>query len=116
MISSGVKNPRSCQQALAAAAKIAQDQPCTNVVRGGTWRNRCGEFVGRVYGYYASGEATAYSRYLVLKRAGKVHTSGDIPAGALVFFTSSSPAGHVAVYAGNGKAYATTSFAAGAST
>lgn len=100
-----VHNPRTCQQALAAAAKIARDQPCKNVVRGGNWDNRCLEFVGRVYGYYAAGSYTAYDHYKLLKRKGLVKTTRDIPAGALVFFTTGNPAGHVAIYAGNGKAY-----------
>lgn len=102
----GVSNPRSCRDALAAAAKIANTQACRNVVRGGTWNNRCGEFVARLYGYYASGEATALVHYATLKSRGLIHASADnIPAGALVFFTTGQSAGHVAVYAGGGKAY-----------
>lgn len=102
----GESNPNSCQRALAEAARIARESPCHNEVRGGTWRRRCLEFVGRVYGYWAAGTPTALQHYNLLKARGLVHTSQtDIPAGALVFFTTGQPEGHVAVYAGDGMAY-----------
>lgn len=102
----GVQNPRSCREALTAAAKIATTQSCTNVARGGNWDNRCGEFVARAYGYRASGEPTALTHYSTLRAKGLVHTSRkNIPAGALVFFAPGNTAGHVALYAGNAEAF-----------
>lgn len=97
--------PRSCQEALAEAARIAKEQPCTSPLPGGTWRRWCLAFVARAYGYDAAGYHTALDMYRAMKARGLISTSKDIPAGALVFFTSSSSAGHVALYAGNGKAY-----------
>lgn len=102
----GVENPNSCQQALNEAARIASKSACRNEVRGGTWDNRCGEFVARAYGYYNSGEPSAATHYATLKRQGLIRTSQtDIPAGALVFFSTGHQYGHVAIYAGNGKAF-----------
>ena len=100
-----VTNPRSCSQALAEAQKISTEQSCHNVVYGGTWKRRCLEFVARVYGYKSAGSYTAKAHHELLKSKGLIHDSANIPPGALVFFTSSDPAGHVAVYAGNGKVY-----------
>lgn len=108
-----VTNPRSCTEALAAAADIAKNQRCINKVRGGNWYRRCAEFVARVYGYYNNGSASAFVQYEKLKALGKVSTSRDIPPGALVFFTSSSPAGHVALYAGNSQAWSNDFIASG---
>lgn len=102
----GVQNPRSCQQALAEAARIASDSPCRNDIQGGTWLHRCLRFVGLVYGYAASGTPTALQHYNILKARGLINTNQtDIPAGALVFFTTGRPAGHVAIYVGDGKAF-----------
>jgi len=101
----GVENPNSCQQALNEAARIAASHPCDNEVRGGTWLHRCLEFVGRVYGYRAAGTPTALQHYNLLKGRGLVHTSDKIPTGALVFFTTGKPEGHVAIYAGGAAAF-----------
>ena len=98
-------NPRTCSQALNEAARIARTSACTNEVRGGTWQSRCLEFVARAYGYASSGTPTAKAQYRLMKSEGLLHTGRDIPAGALVFFNSSNPAGHVAIYAGGGKAF-----------
>ena len=99
------RTPRSCREALAEAQRIAKEQPCKSSLPGGTWRRWCLAFVARVYGYDAAGYHTALDMYRAMKSRGLVSTSKDIPVGALVFFTSSSSAGHVALYAGNGKAY-----------
>jgi hypothetical protein len=97
--------PVTCQQALANAARISRQSPCHNQVRGGTWRRECLEFVARAYGYRYAGTATAKGLYRILNARGLVHTDHTPPAGALVFFDSSDPAGHVALYAGDGKAF-----------
>ncbi|QGG39914.1 endonuclease/exonuclease/phosphatase family protein [Aeromicrobium yanjiei] len=100
-----LSTPRNCTEALNEAARIARDASCTNEVRGGTWRRRCLEFVARVYGYASSGTPTAKAQYRLMQSKGLISTDKKIPAGALVYFNSSDPAGHIAVYAGNGKAF-----------
>lgn len=40
-----------------------------------------------------------------MESKGLISTSKQIPAGALVYFNSSDPAGHIAIYAGNGQAF-----------
>ena len=97
--------PRTCTQALTEAARISREAACSNEVRGGTWRRRCLEFVARTYGYASSGTPTAKAQYRLMKDKGLLHTDKNIPAGALVYFDSSDPAGHIALYAGNGKAF-----------
>lgn len=101
----GTNTPRTCAEALNEAARISRDSACTNEVRGGTWRRRCLEFVARAYGYASSGTPTAHAQYELMKKKGLLSTSKEIPAGALVYFSSSDPAGHVAIYAGQGKAF-----------
>lgn len=101
----GVKNPLSCRQALAKAAGIARNSACRSDLPGGTWRRWCLAFVAKAYGYRFAGEPTAKAMYRTLAGRGLVSKSKEIPAGALVFFDSSDPAGHVALYAGNGQAF-----------
>ena len=100
-----ISTPRTCTEALNEAARISRNSACSNEVRGGTWQRQCLEFVARAYGYASSGTPTAKAQYRLMKNKGLINTSKDIPAGALVFFDSSDPAGHVAIYAGNGKAF-----------
>lgn len=97
--------PRTCAQALTEASRISRDSACSNQIRGGTWQRRCLEFVARAYGYASSGTPTAKAQYRLMLSKGLISTSKNIPAGALVFFNSSDPAGHVAIYAGNGQAF-----------
>jgi endonuclease/exonuclease/phosphatase family metal-dependent hydrolase len=101
----GYTNPRSCTDALAAAAKISSESPCTSHLPGGTWRRWCLAFVAYAYGRSSAGYHTAMDMYRAMKSKGLINTSKEIPAGALVFFTASSDAGHVALYNGGGKAW-----------
>lgn len=98
-------NPRTCQEALAAAEQVRTQAPCTSSLPGGTWRRWCLAFVARAYGQQAAGYPTAIAMYEDMNRRGLISTDKEIPAGALVFFRSSDPAGHVALYAGDGMAY-----------
>ncbi len=85
-------NPRVCEDAVRWA--LAQvDGPAV-------WYRRCLNFVARSYGYSASGVPTAYDFWLSAedKHVGDTNP----PAGALVFWETSAPAGHVALSAGNG--------------
>ncbi len=108
-----LNTPVSCQQALANAARISRESSCRNQISGGTWRRRCLEFVARAYGYRYAGTGTAKGLYRILNERGLVHTDHKPPAGALLFFNSSDPAGHVAIYAGDGKAFSNDFIRAG---
>lgn len=101
----GYDNPLSCTQALAKAADIARTSACTSNLSGGTWRRWCLAFVAQAYGHQFAGYPTARDMYEDMKARGLISTSKTIPAGALVFFDSSDPADHVALYAGNGQAF-----------
>jgi len=97
--------PKKCGEALLRAQQISEQSACKAIANAsGNWDNRCGEFVANVYGYRNSGYGTALMHYRALKDAGYIK-QGEPPPGALVFFTSSQPEGHVAVYAGGGKAW-----------
>lgn len=101
----GYKNPLSCQEALAKASQIARTSSCRSDLPGGTWRRWCLAFVAKAYGHQFAGYPTALDMYRDMKARGLISTNKKIPAGALVFFSSSSAAGHVALYAGNGMAF-----------
>lgn len=94
----GHKNPNSCDQALA----FLQRQDASNSRQ---WYRSCLALVANAYGWGYSGVNTAGQHALLLKRAGKLHTSRtNIPRGAVLWWTNSG-AGHVAVYDGNGHIY-----------
>jgi hypothetical protein len=70
------------------------------------WNNQCELFVERAYG--TSGRfPTAKDDYYWQKNNGFLHTTGTAPAGALVFFKSTTPAQHVALSIGDGLAIST---------
>ncbi|MGW0569904.1 hypothetical protein [Streptomyces tauricus] len=88
-----VKNPRTTAQAIASARKEA----------GGTgWYRMCDNFVAQAYGWGSSGSTTANVHWNRLVDAGLAHP-GDVspPRGALLFYDTGSPAGHVALYLGS---------------
>ena len=94
----GHKNPNDCNQAL----EFLQHQDAINSKQ---WYRSCLALVANAYGWGYSGVNTAGQHALLLKRAGKLHTSRtNIPRGAVLWWTNSG-AGHVDVYAGNGFAY-----------
>jgi hypothetical protein len=87
-----VKNPRTAAQAIAAARREA-----------GTtgWYRRCDNFVAQSYGWLYSGSDTANEHWQRLVAAGLAHPGDNSPpAGALLFYDSGEPAGHVALYLG----------------
>ncbi|MCZ4603327.1 hypothetical protein O3S80_05960 [Streptomyces sp. Lzd4kr] len=88
-----VKNPRTTSQAIASAHNEAGQTG---------WYRRCDNFVAQTYGWGSSGSATANVHWNRLVDAGLAHP-GDMspPAGALLFYDTGSPAGHVALYLGN---------------
>jgi hypothetical protein len=60
------------------------------------WYRMCDGLACRLYGYANSGYPTAYAHWRTLLAAGQAHPGRCPPVGAFVFWTSSSPAGHVA--------------------
>lgn len=85
-------NPRGCQDAIRWALAQADGPPI--------WYRRCLNFVAQAYGHRASGirDATTYWATATEKYAGRP----DPPAGALVFWATGHPEGHVALSAGHG--------------
>ncbi|MFC1435348.1 hypothetical protein ACEZDB_32380 [Streptacidiphilus sp. N1-3] len=86
------KNPRTPAQAVAAARQEA-----------GTtgWYRRCDNFASQAYGWANSGSDTANAHWERLVDAGLAHPGDNSPpVGALLFYDSGEPAGHVALYLG----------------
>jgi hypothetical protein len=70
------------------------------------WNNECELFVERAFG--TSGQfATAHSHYLWQKNNGRIHIGSVPPAGAAVFFTSTTSAGHIMLSIGGNSAIST---------
>ncbi|MFD9271460.1 peptidase M23 [Streptomyces goshikiensis] len=90
-----VKNRRST----AGAIEWAKEQPGLNEKR---WWRRCLEFSARVYGWTAAGVGSAITHYHQMPDNMKHPGSRDIPAGALMYWETSNPHGHVSVYLGDG--------------
>jgi hypothetical protein len=85
-------NRRSCVDAVRWALAQTDNAPI--------WHRRCLNFVARAYGWAASGtpSATAFWAVALDKRP----PVPDPPAGALVFWSTAGPDGHVALSAGGG--------------
>jgi hypothetical protein len=61
------------------------------------WYRMCDRLACRLYGYANSGYPTAYAHWRTLLATGQAHPGARCPpVGAFLFWTSSSPAGHVA--------------------
>jgi hypothetical protein len=84
-------NRRSCADAIRWALAAA-DGPAI-------WERKCLHFVARAYGWDASGTKSAS---IFWATADERHTDGDPPAGALVFWATGNPDGHVALSLGRG--------------
>ena len=91
-------NPRSVQQALAFA-----QQAVANGDSG--WYRRCLAFVAQAYGL-ASGSPTATAAYNLARSQGRINTDMNPNVGSVVYWNT-GPAGHAALYAGNGMVYST---------
>lgn len=64
----------------------------------------CDRIVAFVWGYGNSGYMTAYTHWLSMVKGGNAHAdSRNVPVGALLFYSTTSSAGHVVVYLGDGK-------------
>jgi hypothetical protein len=88
------KNPKTVAQMIERvkneAAHPSQD-----------WTNLCGHFSAWAYGWSSSGQNTAALQW---SNSSDKHSPSEQPQpGALLFYKTSNPAGHVAVYLGNGQ-------------
>jgi hypothetical protein len=89
-------NPRSVEEAISwARAQAASGS--------GGWYRRCLAFVAQAYGWGFSGTPYAIDQYTAVMPTALRH-DGDRnpPPGALLFWTTGSRAGHVALYVGGG--------------
>lgn len=94
-----IKNAaEAVRRALASVGNA--DRVCSD----GVCKDLCDHVVGDIWGYeYASGYETALDHWHIASAQGNAHpNSRNIPVGALVFYQLANPAGHVAVYVGNG--------------
>ncbi|WP_331723304.1 peptidase M23 [Streptomyces sp. NBC_00105] len=90
-----VRNRRST----AAAIAWAKEQPALNQK---IWYRRCLEFAARVHGWRAAGVVSAITHYHVMPAHMKHPGSRDVPPGALMYWETGNPHGHVSVYLGDG--------------
>lgn len=91
-----VKNPRSAQEAIEWARREAKSSV-------GGWFRKCLAFVAVSYGWQFSGVPTAIENYRRMPASMKHPGDRNPPPGALMYWETGSPAGHVAVYLGNGQ-------------
>lgn len=89
-------NPRTVEEAI----EWARGQAAS---RSGGWYRRCLAFVAQAYGWGFSGTPYAIDQYTVAMPTGLRH-DGDRnpPPGALLFWSTGTRAGHVALYVGGG--------------
>lgn len=85
-------NPRSCRDAVRWAVAMTEGAP--------VWKRRCLNFVAQAYGYRASGVPTA--AHFWVGAAERYPPTDHPPVGALVFWATDDPAGHVALSLGDG--------------
>lgn len=98
-IAPGQIPPVSVQQALANAQALNGNPG---------FEGLCLALVANMYGYSTSGTMSAQLAANDIQAAGQMHTGGEIPVGALVFYNgwpAGNPYGHVALYAGNGMVW-----------
>jgi len=70
----------------------------------GGYHNQCLRLADDAYGAKGARTTTALAQWARAKAAGVGHPgSKDIPVGAQMFWQTSHPAGHIAVYVGDGK-------------
>ena len=90
-------NPRAVEQAIAWARQQAASGS-------GGWYRRCLAFVAQAYGWSFSGTQYAIDQYTSVMPTGMRHDGDRNPTpGALLFWSTSGRAGHVALYLGGGQ-------------
>ncbi|CAM5453731.1 hypothetical protein SALBM311S_05310 [Streptomyces alboniger] len=91
-----VKNPRSTADAVAWARREAES--------GSTeWYRRCLAFVAIANGWSFSGTNYAIDHYWEMPSRMRHNRDRNPPVGALMYWSTDSRAGHVAIYVGNGE-------------
>ncbi|MET9365799.1 peptidase M23 [Streptomyces sp. NPDC006632] len=90
-----VKNPRSTADAMAWARREADSGS-----KG--WYRKCLAFVAEAYGWNFSGTTYAIDHFYEAPMSMRHHDRNPAP-GALMYWRTSSRAGHVAIYLGNGQ-------------
>lgn len=106
--------PTREQRAVAwAVTEVNSPRPGWSDDYGRIWSGFCEGFVEASYGNqrgrYASPYPSALADYLTQYAAGRIHTAGEPPAGALVFYRLSQY-GHVALSLGDGRVVTTWGF------
>ena len=96
-----VTNPRSVDQAIAWALAHSGDGSTSG------WYDQCLAFTATVYGWHYSGVDTALLQWAAVPAYERHPGDRHPPPGALLYWTTGNPAGHIAVYLGGGKAAST---------
>ncbi|MFJ6669459.1 peptidase M23 [Streptomyces sp. NPDC091383] len=91
-----VKNPRSTADAVKWARREA-DSGSTE------WYRKCLAFVAISYGWSFSGTNYAIDHYWEMPSTMRHNRDRNPPVGALMYWSTDSRAGHVAIYVGNGE-------------
>ncbi|WP_326683074.1 NlpC/P60 family protein [Streptomyces sp. NBC_01237] len=91
-----VKNPRSAEEAIAWARRESR-------TGGKKWFRLCLKFVAIAYGWNQSGVRYAVDNYKNMPEGMKHSKDRNPSPGALMYWETGHPAGHVAIYIGNGK-------------
>jgi len=93
------------QQALARAKEISDNSSALyKKICGSSCYQKCDHLAAGVWGYIGSGYASAATHWAAMKSSGHGHPGDrNPPVGALLFYDTGSPSGHVAVYLGNNK-------------
>ncbi|MEV6681239.1 peptidase M23 [Streptomyces erythrochromogenes] len=91
-----LNNPRSVPDAIAWAKLNAGPNSEKK------WERRCLAYTAIVYGWNVSGVSYAIDHYTVVPAAMRHDKDRNPPPGALMYWTTGSRAGHIAVYLGDG--------------
>lgn len=92
-----------------ATAEKNSPDPTWSDYFGHPWSGWCEQFVEQAEGF-AFQFPSAIANYQWEADNGRIHTDADPPSGALVFYASDNPYGHVAVSIGGGQAIGTEGY------
>lgn len=91
-----VKNPRSTADAIKWARREADSGSLE-------WYRWCLKFVAQSYGWTSAGSPLAIGHYWSMPSTMRHNRDRTPPVGALMYWSTDSEAGHVALYVGNGE-------------
>lgn len=92
-----LNNPRSVPDAIAWAKNHSGSRSTAE------WGQACLRFTAVAYGWGASGVPYAIDQYTTVPKAMRHDKDRNPPPGALLYWTTGSRAGHIAIYLGGGK-------------